>query len=86
MNLKELINAISIEHEIPANTARKVTVSVLTKIAQCVENEETLRTPYFLMGIVNRPEKEAKDEATGQTVTIPARKFGRVIPRKPESN
>lgn len=85
MNLKELVNAISIENEIPAKTARKISVTVLAKLRDCIEKDLPLITPYVRMSIVNRPEKEILDKETGQNKTIKARKFGRISAVNPKS-
>jgi len=84
MSLKDVVSAISIEHGIPASKVRLVTNSFLMYLAKTINNKEIFNSPIMRMKVVEKPQKEIKDSATGEVKVVPSRLVGLLTVKPPK--
>ena len=76
MNMKELVNQISSEQNIPAAKVRQIVSATLITFTDLIDNEESFTSPHLRINVKNRPERTVKDKETGEDMVIPARNVG----------
>ena len=83
MNLKELIDVVATETELPAGQVRKVSMAVLEKFANLIDSQSDFVSPVITIKGFTTPAKPATDGKKA----VPERKFARMSIRskKPAS-
>ena len=81
MNLKELVDVVASETELPAGQVRKVSLALLEKFAGLIDSQTNFVSPAITLTAVTVP---AKPAAEGKPA-VPERKFARMAirPKKP---
>jgi hypothetical protein len=81
MNLKELVDVVAAETELPAGQVRKVSLALLEKFAGLIDTQTNFVSPVITLTAVTAP---AKPAAEGKPA-VPQRKFARMAirPKKP---
>lgn len=83
MNTTDLIERVAAEHGIAKDHARKIIESTLTAItAAAVSGEEITLNGFGRFKIADRPERQGRNPATGEAMTIAAAKRLTFIPAK----
>ena len=77
MNLKDLVEAVSSETNIPAGNVRKVSIAVLKKFAHLIDNQDDFVSPVITLKSYTAPAKPA----TEATPARPERKLARIAIR-----
>ena len=77
MNLKELIDTVSTETQVPAAQVRKVAIATLRKFAGLIESQTNFTSPVLTLTAVTAPQKPANGNKPAQ----PERKFARMAIR-----
>ncbi len=77
MNLKELVDVVAAETELPAGQVRKVSLALLEKFAGLIDSQTNFVSPVITITAVTAP---AKPEAEGKTA-VSERKFARMAIR-----
>lgn len=81
MNLRELVDVVAAETELPAGQVRKVSLALLDKFAGLIDSQTNFVSPVITLTAVTAP---ARPAAEGKPA-VPERKFARMAlrPRKP---
>jgi hypothetical protein len=81
MNLKELIDVVAAETELPAGQVRKVSLALLDQFAGLIDSQTNFVSPVITLTAVTAPAKPA----TEGKPALPERKFARMAirPKKP---
>jgi DNA-binding protein HU-beta len=75
MNTADLIERVSAEHEIHKEQARKILDSAFAAITAAVSaGEEVTLAGFGRFKITDRAERQGRNPATGEAITIPASK------------
>ncbi len=75
MNTADLIERVSAEHGVAREHTKKVLDSTFTAIAAAVSaGEEVTLTGFGRFKVSSRAERQGRNPATGETMTIPASK------------
>jgi len=77
MNLKELVDVVSSETNLPAAQVRKVSLAILEKFADLINNQTNFTSPVITLTSVTTPAKAA----TGDKPAVAERKFARMALR-----
>ena len=81
MNLKELVDVVAAETELPAGQVRKVSIALLDKFAGLIDSQTNFVSPVIILTAVTAPARPA----TEGKPALPERKFARmsIRPKKP---
>lgn len=81
MNLKELVDLVAAETNLPAGQVRKVSLAMLEKFAGLIDSQTDFVSPVVTLTAVTTP---AKPAAEGKPA-VPERKFARMAirPKQP---
>lgn len=81
MNLKQLVDVVAAETELPASEVRKVSLALLEKFAGLINSQTNFVSPVITLTAVTAPAKPASEGKQAQ----PERKFARMAirPKKP---
>jgi DNA-binding protein HU-beta len=83
MNLAELIGRVATEHDVAKEQARKILESAFAAItATAVGGEEVALYGFGRFKLTDRRERQGRNPATGETITIAASKKLTFIPAK----
>ena len=83
MNLAELIGRVATEHDVAKEQARKILESAFAAItATAVGGEEVALYGFGRFKLTDRRERQGRNPATGETITIAASKKLTFIPTK----
>lgn len=75
MNTADLIERVAAEHDIAKEHARKILDSAFDAIAAAVSaGEEVTLAGFGRFKVTDRAERQGRNPATGETMTIPASK------------
>jgi DNA-binding protein HU-beta len=75
MNTADLIERVAAEHEIHKEQARKILDSTFAAITAAVSaGEEVTLAGFGRFKVTDRAERQGRNPATGETITIPASK------------
>ena len=77
MNLKELVDVVAAETELPAGQVRKVSLALLEKFAGLIDSQTNFVSPAIPLTAITLP---AKPAAEGKPA-VPERKFARMAIR-----
>lgn len=77
MNLKELVEVVAAETDLPAGQVRKVSTAVLKKFADLIESQSEFVSPVVIIKGFTTPAKPATDDKKA----VPQRKFARMTIR-----
>ena len=77
MNLKQLVDSISAETELPAGVVRKGALSMLKKFVGIIKDQTNFVSPVITLTSVTAPAKPATDKRPA----LPERKFARMAIR-----
>lgn len=78
MNFKELVSVVSSETNVPASDVRRITTSVLEKIANLIDAQDNFVSPIVTMISIISPATPAEGDKPARE----ERKFGRIMRRK----
>jgi hypothetical protein len=81
MNIKELVDAVSTETQLPAAQVRKVSLAILEKFAGLIHSQTNFTSPVITLTAAISPAKPA----TGDKPAHPERKFARMAIRSKKS-
>jgi len=81
MNFKELVTIVAIEHKISPVVAKKCLLGMANQIAQCIDNNDVLSTPYFKIISVDSPLKSSESTRNSAIKEL-KKKLGRIILKK----
>ena len=81
MNLKELVDVVAAETELPAGQVRKVSLALLDKFAGLIDSQTNFVSPVIILTAVKAPARPATEGKPAE----PERKFARmsIRPKKP---
>jgi hypothetical protein len=81
MNLKELVDVVAAETELPAGQVRKVSLALLEKFAGLIDSQTNFVSPVITLKARTSPAKPAADGKPAMS----ERKFARMAirPKKP---
>ena len=74
MNLKQLVDEISVETELPAGQVRQVSLALLKKFAALIDDQSNFVSPVVILTPVTAPAKPASADKPA----VPERKFARM--------
>jgi DNA-binding protein HU-beta len=75
MNTADLIERVAAEHDIAKEQARKILDSTFATITAAVSaGEEVTLAGFGRFKVTDRAERQGRNPATGETITIPASK------------
>ena len=81
MNLKQLVDAVAAETELPASQVRKVSLALFEKFAGLIESQTNFVSPVITLTAVTAPAKPASEDKKA----TPERKFARMAIRRKKS-
>ena len=81
MNLKELVNIVSAETDVPAAQTRKVLLAALHQFSELIESQSKFISPHVTFTALTAPAKPA----TGERPPRPEQKFARMVVRSPQT-
>ncbi len=83
MTKKEFIDQVTEASQQPRTNVMAVTDAVFTVIADLVCNDDTVNIPGFgIFASKTRPARQGKNPATGESITIPAKRVAVFKPAK----
>ena len=74
MNLKQLVDELSAETELPAGQVRKVSLALLKKFSALIDDQSKFVSPVITLTPVTAPAKPASEGKPA----VPERKFARM--------
>lgn len=81
MNRLELIDKIVAKHEISKAEAGRILATIVEEIIETVKKDDPLTIIGFgTFKLQERPQREGRNPATGETITIPAAKVPKFVP------
>lgn len=78
MNFKELVSVVSSETNVPASDVRRITTSVLEKLANLIDAQDKFVSPIVTMTSITSPAMPAEGDKPARE----ERKTGRIMRRK----
>jgi hypothetical protein len=72
--MKDLIGRVSADQNISVAEVRKVTLAVLTQLANNIDTDENFTSPFLRIKPKTIPQKNVIDKETGEVRTVPSRK------------
>lgn len=83
MNTSDIATKLAADHALPKNKVKQLIDSTFEVITQAAAQGEEISLPGFgKFKIQNRPEREGRNPATGETVTLAASKVLKFQPAK----
>ena len=77
MNIKDLVDSVSADTQIPAAQVRKVSLAILEKFAALIDSQTNFTSPVITLTAVTAPAKPASEGKPAR----PERKFARMAIR-----
>jgi len=82
MNTADLIERVAAEHGVAKDHARKIIDSALAAITAAASGEEVALAGFGRFKVADRPERQGRNPATGEPITIAASKKLSFTPAK----
>ena len=84
MNTADLVEKLATEHDLPRSKAKQVIEAAFAAVAEAIARGEEVSIPGFgKFKVSDRPARNGRNPATGETIQIAASRKAAFAPAKP---